>query len=97
MEKEKLPEHLKSLKTCVDDYYIGKPDESAYAEVAFALLKCAEGDKGAISEVRSYIQRQHLKAKNDYERDIQLKNNVNSWLSWATIWTTHKTIDGALN
>lgn len=93
MDTGELPEHLKGLKNHNDACWISKPDDSEYAEIAFTLLKCLDGNKEAITKVSQYLQKQHSIAKSNYETCTKLKTDINVWLSWATHWTIHKNVD----
>ena len=90
MADEKTPEHLQGLVDVVAGIYSSAPDDAEYAEMAFALLKAAEGDKDAVDKIAVYIQKQHQLLKNKYEAVVSVKAKINSWLMWAEHWTVAK-------
>ena len=90
METKDLPEHLRALGEIRDGVYIRKPDDADYADVAFALIKCGDGDKEALNEVVTYVKRQHERLKDASGEAVQLKSKIGSWMMWAENWTTRK-------
>lgn len=89
MEKKDCPEHLHGLHEIIEKYRWSSnaPDEKEYAEIAFALLKVADGDKAALNKVTEYIQSQHKRQEAMQRNFSGLLRDADSFLSWAAVWT----------
>lgn len=85
------PEHLQGLIDVLNkNQYPTEVLDEDYAKAAFDLILVAEGDKDALKRVSAFIQAQHSSRKCVAQRFNDFRDNVHTWIGWATNWTQRK-------
>jgi len=88
---EEVPEHLEPLKKILYSGCFFQEDDKDYARIGFKLLEVANGDKEAIKEVSTFIQRERQRLRSLENTQKTLIEQSTQWLYWAKNWTMRKT------
>ena len=85
------PEHLQGIIDILNkNQYPTQVADDEYAKAVFDLILVAEGDKEALKRVSKFIQTQHSRRKDVAQAYNSFRDNVHTWIGWATNWTQRK-------